>query len=80
LWGGENIINLFRFNRQTVLVTEYQIEVGDTLNGLLLAEVAYGYGIVPLFHQRSPHTPTWMPADDILLASVIWFKLNHLLV
>lgn len=33
---GENIINLFRFNRQTVLVTEYQIEAGDTLNGLLL--------------------------------------------
>ncbi|MEW6497729.1 MAG: NAD-binding protein, partial [Cyanobacteriota bacterium] len=41
---GENIDNLFRLNNQTILVTEYQIEAGDTLNGLLLAEVAYGYG------------------------------------
>jgi Trk K+ transport system NAD-binding subunit len=65
---GENISNLFRFNHQTILVTEYQIEAGDTLKGLLLAEVAFGYGIVPLLHQRSPHPPTWMPSDDILLA------------
>ncbi|MGH2415860.1 MAG: potassium channel family protein, partial [Microcystaceae cyanobacterium] len=43
---GENIINLFRFNNQTILVTEYQIETEDTLNGLLLADVAYGYGAV----------------------------------
>jgi Trk K+ transport system NAD-binding subunit len=65
---GENIINLFRFNHQTILVTEYQIEAGDTLNGLLLAEVAFGYGIVPLLHQRSPNPPTRMPSDDIQLA------------
>ena len=65
---GENIINLFRFNHQTILVTEYQIDVGDTLNGLLLAEVAYGYGITPLLHQRFPNPPNWMPPDDILLA------------
>ena len=65
---GENIINLFRFNHQTVLVTEYQIEADDTLNGLLLAEVAYGYGFMPLLHQRGANPPTWMPTDDILLA------------
>jgi Trk K+ transport system NAD-binding subunit len=66
---GENIINLFRFHHQTILVTEYQIETRDTLNGLLLAEVAYGYGVVPILHQRAPNLSTLMPSDDILLAS-----------
>jgi len=48
-------------------VTEYQIEVGDTLNGLLLAEVAYGYGVVPLLHQRLPSPSKLMPSDDVVL-------------
>lgn len=65
---GENIINLFRCNHQTILVTEYQIEAGDTINSLLLAEVAYGYGVVPILHQKSPNSPTLMPSDDLLLA------------
>lgn len=64
---GENIINLFRFHQQTILVTEYQIEAGDTLNSLLLAEVAYGYGVVPILHQRSTNLATLMPSEDILL-------------
>lgn len=34
---GENVLSLFHFNNQTVLVTEYSIEAGDTLNGLILA-------------------------------------------
>ncbi|MEO1592976.1 MAG: NAD-binding protein, partial [Cyanobacteria bacterium J06632_22] len=42
---GENILGLFQLNDQTILVTEYAIESGDTLNGRLLAEVAYGYGV-----------------------------------
>jgi hypothetical protein len=49
---GENILNLFHLNDRTTLVTEYQIEAGDTLNGLLLAEIAYGYGVVPILHQK----------------------------
>jgi Trk K+ transport system NAD-binding subunit len=65
---GENIINVFHFNHQTILVTEYQIETDDTLHGLLLAEVAYGYGVVPILHRRPPRASTLMPNDDILLA------------
>ncbi|OCR02843.1 potassium transporter TrkA [Oscillatoriales cyanobacterium USR001] len=65
---GENIINLFRFNGQTILVTEYQIEAGDTLNELLLSEVALGYGVVPILHQRKPNSSKLIPSDDILLA------------
>jgi Trk K+ transport system NAD-binding subunit len=64
---GENIINLFHLNHQTILVTEYQIETGDTLNGLLLAEVAYGYGVVPILHHRTLHDAKLMPTDDIRL-------------
>jgi Trk K+ transport system NAD-binding subunit len=65
---GENIINLFHLNHQTILVTEYQIETGDTLNGLLLAEVAYGYGVVPILHHRTHNDAKLMPTDDVLLA------------
>ncbi|MBW4643971.1 MAG: NAD-binding protein [Goleter apudmare HA4340-LM2] len=66
---GENILNVFRLDNQTILVTEYQIETDDTLNGRLLAEIAYGYGVVPIFHSRaSRKVPKFMPSDDIELA------------
>lgn len=72
---GENVLSLFHFNNQTVLVTEYTIEAGDTLNGLILAEVAYGYGVVPILYQNytagrmpTPQEPTQlMPSDDTRL-------------
>ncbi|MCY7322473.1 MAG: TrkA C-terminal domain-containing protein, partial [Phormidesmis sp. CAN_BIN36] len=64
---GENVLNLFRLNNQTMLVTEYRVELGDTLNGLLLAEVAYGYGVVPILHQRKTQDAKLMPTDDVHL-------------
>ena len=64
---GENIINLFRFNNQTILVTEYHIETIDTLNGLLLADVAYGYEAMPILHQQPAHPATLLPPDDVRL-------------
>ncbi|HEY9729059.1 MAG TPA: NAD-binding protein [Chroococcales cyanobacterium] len=66
---GEKIENLFRLNDQTVLVTEYQIEADDSLNGLLLAEVAYGYGVMPVLYQKGEETPDIMPSDDIRLSA-----------
>jgi voltage-gated potassium channel Kch len=48
---GENILSLFRQQNKTVLVTEYKIEDNDTLNSLLIAEVAYGYDVVVIFYQ-----------------------------
>ena len=65
---GENILSLFRIDQQTVLVTEYNIETGDTLNGLILAEIAYGYGVVPILYQKSLDNSKLMPSDDIRLA------------
>jgi Trk K+ transport system NAD-binding subunit len=65
---GENILNLFHLNDRTTLVTEYQIEAGDTLNELLLAEIAYGYGVVPILHQKLNYRfARLMPSDDVRL-------------
>ncbi len=65
---GENVLSLFRIDQQTILATDFNIEPEDTLNGLILAEVAYGYGVVPILHQRAGEsTPTFMPSDDLQL-------------
>lgn len=45
---GENIISLFQLNDQTILVTEYCIEIGDTLIDKLISDISYGYGVVPI--------------------------------
>ncbi len=49
---GENILGLFRLKGHTILVTEYHIEVDDTLHHRLLSQVSYGYGVTPIFYQR----------------------------
>lgn len=70
---GENILSLFPLQNQTILVTEYCIEEGDTLNGKLLAEIAYGYGVVPLLLKTYSLQGVWstvtMPGDDLRLHS-----------
>ncbi len=60
---GENILDLFRLQNQTVLVTEYQFTSVDTLNDLVLWEIAYGYGVVPISYQNPPHPPELMPKE-----------------
>ncbi|WP_017301842.1 potassium channel family protein [Nodosilinea nodulosa] len=64
---GEHVIGLFRLHDQTILVTQYELEPEDTLTGLLLAEVAYGYGVVPLWHQQQGAPGSIMPSDDTRL-------------
>lgn len=65
---GENILSLFRLANQTILVTEYYIETIDTLQGKLLAQVAYGYGVVPITYQSHADSHLkLMPSDDIRL-------------
>ncbi|MEM9541095.1 MAG: NAD-binding protein [Cyanobacteria bacterium P01_E01_bin.42] len=64
---GENILSLFRLYNQTILVTEYQIEAIDTLHGLLIGEIAYGYGVVPIVYQKPGENAKLMPSDDIPL-------------
>lgn len=64
---GENILDLFRLNNRTTLVTEYWVEAEDTLQGKLLADIAYGYGVVPILHQRRPQPAKLFPAEDIVV-------------
>jgi Trk K+ transport system NAD-binding subunit len=64
---GENIIYLFRWAQKTILVTEYEIEAGDTLNGSSIGDIAYGYRVVPILHQRERQAPKLMPEDYLNL-------------
>lgn len=67
---GEHILGLFRMDEQTVLVTEYFIETGDTLCGRLLAEIAYGYGVTPLIHRpRDDSPPVLFPVNELRLVA-----------
>ena len=65
---GENILGLFRLSGQTVLIAEYEIESGDTLVGKQLAQISYGYGVVPLVRETHDPQGDWcsvlMPTDD----------------
>ncbi|MEO1377148.1 MAG: potassium transporter TrkA, partial [Cyanobacteria bacterium J06635_10] len=60
---GENILDLFRLHNQTVLVTEYQFSEVDTLNGLMLSEIAYGYGVVPILYNNPLRSKELMPKE-----------------
>lgn len=72
---GENVLGLFRLQERTILVTDYQVTVGDTLLGLGLAEVAYGYGVVPIFYEKQGETiggerkQKFFPTDDMILGN-----------
>lgn len=72
---GENVLGLFRLNHQTILVTEYRVGAADTLVKKTLAQVAYGYSVVPVYHQTAQTLPPTardpnkflLPPDDRLL-------------
>lgn len=62
---GEHILDLFHLGSQPVLVTEYRVDAGDTLDGRLLAEVGHGYGITPVLHQDAAGgAADLLPSDD----------------
>ncbi len=69
---GEDMLSVFRLNNQTVLVAEYEITPGDTLVGKTLAQVAYGYDVVPIFLETlmpriDGQQQVYLPSDDELL-------------
>lgn len=63
---GENILGLFRLSGQTILITEYQVEAGDTLVGRQLGQIAYGYGVVPILRETRMASPAGKPATVLL--------------
>ena len=56
---------MFRHNNQTVLTTEYYIEAGDSLNGLLISEINFGYEVVVILYQSESHAAVFIPEEDI---------------
>lgn len=65
---GENILGLFRLGGQNILIAEYLIEAGDTLSGKQMAQVAYGYGVVPILRETRDEAGSactvLMPTDE----------------
>lgn len=80
---GENILGLFRLSGQTILITEYSVQTGDTLVHKQIAQVAYGYGVVPILRETKDKSgkictvllPTdeqrLLPGDRLFLLSSI---------
>jgi Trk K+ transport system NAD-binding subunit len=70
---GENILSLFRLENSTILVTEFVVEAGDTLQAKLLSQVSYGYGVVPIYHEPANRQPgqdsnlRLMPPEETIL-------------
>jgi Trk K+ transport system NAD-binding subunit len=66
---GENVFGLSHLEDRTVLAVEYEVEPGDTLDGRLLGDVAYGYGLVPLLcsRRRGGGGHDAFPSDDLRL-------------
>lgn len=45
---GERVREVLRVNDTHLLLTDYQVEAGDTLEGRSLGQVAEGYGVLPV--------------------------------
>lgn len=63
---GENILGAFHLDDRSALVTEYDIQPGDTLIGRNLSEIAFGFGVAPIIHRRGDQK-RFIPSDDIVL-------------
>ncbi len=65
---GESILGLFCLSGQTILITQYVVEAGDTLVGKQIAQITYGYGVVPILretHDREGKLCTiLLPTDE----------------
>ncbi len=65
---SEKVLSLLRIGHQTVLAIEYAVEAGDNLEGRLIADATYGYGLVAILYQRHrSERPHFFPSDDIRL-------------
>lgn len=65
---GEKVLGLLRIGSQTVLAIEFAVKAGDQLDGRLVADATYGYGLVALLYQRTPSEDArFFPSEDIRL-------------
>jgi len=64
---GENILGIFRLNQRTIVIVEYEIRAEDTLNGLMLSEMAYGFAVVPVVLRQKGVPPKPLAKDEVRL-------------
>jgi Trk K+ transport system NAD-binding subunit len=65
---GDKILSLLRIGTQTALAIEYSVDAGDRMEGQLIADVTYGYGLVAIMYQRNPSSQAqFFPSEDIRL-------------
>lgn len=64
----ETILTAFHLAGKSVLVAEYEVAKNPSLIGRRLAEIAYGYGAIPVSHSRRGEAQL-NPSDDIRLES-----------
>ncbi len=64
---GENILGVFRLNQRTILIAEYEVRANDSLNGLMLADVAYGFAVVPVILRQKGAPPKLLVTDEVRL-------------
>jgi Trk K+ transport system NAD-binding subunit len=64
---GENIEGLFPLNGRTILVAEFVLTGEDHLSGKLLAEISYGFRVVPVLYVPGGGVlePIPLPPDDL---------------
>lgn len=65
---GEKVLSLLRIGHQTVIAVEYAVQSVDQMEGKLIADVTYGYGLLAVLYQRNPSVKAqFFPSEDIRL-------------
>jgi Trk K+ transport system NAD-binding subunit len=61
---GGRVLDLFQLGPRTIYAVEHEVRPGDGLDGRLLAEIAEGYEVAPVWYASGGHAPRfWSPAD-----------------
>ena len=65
---GEHVLNLFQVLGRPVLVVEYLVNEGDTLNSRALWEIGEGYAVVPVLFEPAGGKARVPTLDDSIMA------------
>jgi len=66
---GEQVHALFRLGRRTILLAEFQVTAGDSLTGLRIGEVIYGFAVVAVALTPAPSNDP-QAASSIMLPDI----------
>jgi Trk K+ transport system NAD-binding subunit len=61
---GQNVLDLFQFEGQTIFVVEHHVTAGDGLEGRHLTEIAEGFSVMPVLYQLRGQEPRFWSVVD----------------